>query len=83
MSRCLRIVLVLAALVLPNFLMAEECEDLKSASPTEAVNYLDDVQTKTVACVKAAFKQIEHLPSEDAIPILINHLGSVLSGRWL
>ncbi len=59
----------------PGFCTSEECVALKSTSAASAVDYLEHQQGKTAECAKAAFQLISHLPHDDAIPILIKHLG--------
>jgi hypothetical protein len=53
----------------------EECEPLKSATSTDAVNYLEQNHSQTAECAKVAFQVILHLPQQEAIPILTKHLG--------
>jgi len=62
------------ALIFPDLGASQVCEELKSASATDAVTAVDDGEIKTASCSWAAFQLIEHLPPEKAIPILIKHL---------
>jgi len=66
---------LIAALAFSAFALSQDCEALKFASAADAVNYLDVRQDPTAECVNAAFQLIQRLPQEDAIPILIKHLG--------
>jgi len=54
---------------------SQDCGALKLASATDAVNALDRGEVKTASCSRAAFRLIENLPPEEAVPILIKHLG--------
>jgi hypothetical protein len=45
------------------------------ASADEAVSAVDHGDIKTEFCARVAFQLIERLPKDEAIPILIRHLG--------
>jgi len=62
-------------LVVANPCASQDCGALKLASATDAVNALDRGEVKTASCSRAAFQLIEKLPPEEAVPILIKHLG--------
>jgi len=62
------------ALIFPIACISQDCEALRSASATDAVNALDHGEIKTAFCSRAAFQLIENLPEQEAIPIFINHL---------
>jgi len=66
---------VLLTLGFSSVCFAESCTDLKSASGFDAVSYIEHGQVKTAACAKVAFRLIQHLPKDDAIPVLIKYLG--------
>jgi HEAT repeat protein len=54
--------------------VSQDCEELKLASATDAVNALDRGEVRTAFCSRAAFQLIGNLPPEQAVPILIKYL---------
>jgi hypothetical protein len=68
-----------ATLVFTQVCTGQGCEGLKMASAEEAVSALDHGDIKTEDCSRVAFQLIEQLPKDEAIPILIRHLGFVRS----
>ena len=66
---------LLATVVLPHPCHAQDCGSLKTATPEAVVSALDHGDIKTFGCSRIAFRVIEQLPKEKAIPILIRNLG--------
>jgi hypothetical protein len=64
-----------ATLVFTQVCTGQGCEGLKMASAEEAASALDHGDIKTEDCSRVAFQLIEQLPKDEAIPILIRHLG--------
>ena len=75
LSRVVGYALLIPALAFPHLSTAQGCEGPKMASADEAVSVVDHGDIKTEFCAREAFKLIERLPKDDAIPILIRHLG--------
>jgi hypothetical protein len=68
-------VMLAVYLSVANPCASQDCGALKLASATDAVNALDRGGVKTASCSRAAFQLIQNLPPEEAVPILIKHLG--------
>jgi hypothetical protein len=79
MNRLFNAALLLAALTTmlgaSRFCISEDCEALKGASGFDAVSFLERGQVQTAECSKLAFQLIQHLPKDDAVPVLIKYLG--------
>ena len=75
LNKVVRYALLIPALAFPQMSTAQGCESPKLASADEAVNAVDHGDIKTEFCARAAFQLIEGLPKDEAIPILIRHLG--------
>lgn len=67
--------LLVSALAFPQLSTAQACESPKITSADEAVSAVDHGDIQTEFCARAAFQLIERLPKDEAIPILIRHLG--------
>jgi hypothetical protein len=67
--------LLISALAFPQLSTAQGCESPKMASADVAVRAVDHGDIKTEFCARVAFQLIERLPKDEAIPILIRHLG--------
>jgi hypothetical protein len=67
--------LLIPALAFPQLSTAQGCESPKMASADEALSAVDHGDLETEFCAREAFKLIERLPKDEAIPILIRHLG--------
>jgi hypothetical protein len=72
LSKVLRHALLIAAFTFPQLSIAQDC---RISSADEAVSAVDHGDIKTEFCAREAFKLIERLPKDEAIPILIRHLG--------
>jgi hypothetical protein len=70
------IVMAVALCGLPKLSPAEECDSLQSHSSQEAIKYLQTIQgdQRTRSCVHAAFKEISSMPSDQALPILLQYI---------
>jgi hypothetical protein len=68
---------LLALSLSPILAAGQECEALKSGSPSAAIGYLRHTGDDTTAkpCVDRAFRQIASAPQEQAISLLIDLLG--------
>jgi len=75
LNRIVRYALLIPALAFPPLSTAQGCESPKMASADEAVSAVDHGDIKTEFCARAAFRLIERLPKDEAIPTLIRHLG--------
>lgn len=75
LNRVVRYALLIPALAFPQLSTAQGCESPKMASADEAVSAVDHGDIKTEFCARVAFQLIERLPKDEAIPILIRHLG--------
>ena len=75
LNKVVRYALLLLPLAFPPPSNAQGCESPKMASADEAVSVVDHGDIKTEFCAREAFKLIERLPKDEAIPILIRHLG--------
>jgi hypothetical protein len=75
----MKILLIVTAVTLcslRSFSSAQQCQTLQSHSSEDAIAYLQAQQTiaPNIICVRAAFKVISLLPSEQAIPILLQYI---------
>ena len=70
----MRHILLLATLALPQTCASQNCASLNTASVEEVVSALDHGEVKTEDCSRVAFRRIEELTADKAIPILIGHL---------
>ncbi|MGA1989323.1 MAG: hypothetical protein ABSG72_23835 [Candidatus Sulfotelmatobacter sp.] len=75
LNTVVRYALLIPALAFPQLSDAQGGESPKIASADEAVSAVDHGDIKTEFCARAAFQLIERLPKDEAIPILIRHLG--------
>jgi hypothetical protein len=73
-SQMIRHILLLASLVLPQACASQNCEILNTASVEQVFRALDHGEIKTEDCSRVAFRRVEQLPEDKAIPILIGHL---------
>jgi hypothetical protein len=71
LNKVLRHALLIAAFTFPQLSIAQDC---RISSADEAVSAVDHGEIKTEFCARAAFRLIERLPKDEAIPILIRHL---------
>jgi hypothetical protein len=74
-NKVVRCAVLVPTLAFPQLSIAQDCESPKIASAAEAVSAVDHGDIKTEFCARAAFQLIEQLPKDEAIPILIGHLG--------
>ena len=72
LNKVLRYALLVAAFTFPQLSIAQDC---RISSADEAVRAVDHGEIKTEFCARGAFRLIERLPKDEAIPILIRHLG--------
>jgi hypothetical protein len=62
---------------LPLISIGQECSEARLGSAAEAAEYLQHASAVVtpLVCVQAAFQRIANAPSEEAIPLLLQHLG--------
>ena len=77
MRASMKVMLLMAAFLIPTLSAGQECEAAKDASVEKIIEYLQHVgdDPAAAACVQVAFHHIAALPPEQAIPLLITYLG--------
>jgi hypothetical protein len=73
LNRIARYALLIPTLAFPQLSTAQDCP--RMANGDEAVSAVDHGDIKSEFCARAAFQLIERLPKDEAIPMLIRHLG--------